>query len=41
MNNIVFVYNGDSDVSINYDNIIISLEYTGDICELNTEIIVQ
>lgn len=37
-NKIVFIYDECNDMSIDYGNITISLEYTNDFCELNTGI---
>lgn len=37
-NKIVFIYDECNDISIDYGNVIISLEYTNDFCELNTDI---
>lgn len=37
-NNVVLVYDDSSDIAIDYDNIIISLEYTENFYELDTDI---
>lgn len=37
-NNVVLVYDDSSDIAIDYDSIIISLEYTEDFYELDTDI---
>ena len=37
-NEIMFIYDECNDISIDYGNIIISLEYTNDFYELNTDI---
>lgn len=37
-NKIVFIYDECNDISIDYGNVVISLEYANDFCELNTGI---
>lgn len=37
-NNVVLVYDDSSDIAIDYGNIIISLEYTENFYELDTDI---